>query len=415
MLDLFRRHSAACLKTAALQKLSKKKQRVYPSCDCGCYFSGTWAGKTYPRTSLRCNDWREAQRLMESKMAATTLADRLAPGAAIDITLGEALERWRETAELAGRAQQTLKKHKFIREQLIAVAGKETPLARVDGEVVNKLRLGWVRDGIRNSTHRTYLCYLGSFFNFARKRPRKWIIESPVPETSEWPAKIDIDREETMPLDPEGGDANYQKVLAALKAGRDKQPRGRKPLPMRGHLDSLIALCKLMYESGPRISDAIMFRLADVKVDSEVATWTYLPVKTKRTGKKCTTFIPLWLWEELRQLPLLSPGYPFFDGSSIEQTYFAIHKEMVMAGDTCGVPGVRPHRFRDSFAVNLLNRDVPISAVSGYLGHKSVRTTEEYYSPWVKSRADNARRKYLEAQRTPEPSSNVVPFPRKQA
>src|SRR5262245_33339177 len=98
MLILFRRHSAACLKTAPLQKLSKKKQRVYPYCACGCYFSGKWGGKTYRRTALNCHDWQEAQRLLESKMAATTLADTLAPGAAKgNLTLGDALNRWYRT------------------------------------------------------------------------------------------------------------------------------------------------------------------------------------------------------------------------------------------------------------------------------------------------------------------------------
>ena len=47
-----------------------------------------------------------------------------------------------------------------------------------------------------------------------------------------------------------------------------------------------------------------------------------------------------------------------------------------------------PHRFRDTFAVELLLTGVPIERVSILLGHESVRTTERIYAPWVRSRQE---------------------------
>jgi hypothetical protein len=44
------------------------------------------------------------------------------------------------------------------------------------------------------------------------------------------------------------------------------------------------------------------------------------------------------------------------------------------------------HRFRHTFAVELLLAGMPIEQVSKLLGHKTVRTTERYYSAWVKER-----------------------------
>ena len=44
------------------------------------------------------------------------------------------------------------------------------------------------------------------------------------------------------------------------------------------------------------------------------------------------------------------------------------------------------HRFRHTFAVEMLLAGVPIERVSILLGHKTVRTTEKYYSAWVKER-----------------------------
>ena len=52
------------------------------------------------------------------------------------------------------------------------------------------------------------------------------------------------------------------------------------------------------------------------------------------------------------------------------------------------VENAHPHRFRDTFAVSLLEVDVSIENVSRLLGHQSVRVTEKHYSPWVKTRQD---------------------------
>jgi len=50
------------------------------------------------------------------------------------------------------------------------------------------------------------------------------------------------------------------------------------------------------------------------------------------------------------------------------------------------------HRFRDTFAVELLLAGVPFERVSILLGHQNVRITETHYAPWV-----HARRQQLEA------------------
>ena len=47
-----------------------------------------------------------------------------------------------------------------------------------------------------------------------------------------------------------------------------------------------------------------------------------------------------------------------------------------------------PHRFRDTFAVDLLQRGVSLESVSRLLGHQSIKITEKHYSPWVKTRQE---------------------------
>ena len=48
------------------------------------------------------------------------------------------------------------------------------------------------------------------------------------------------------------------------------------------------------------------------------------------------------------------------------------------------------HRFRDTFAVELLLAGVPLERVSILLGHTSVKVTERHYSPWIRERQEQA-------------------------
>ena len=50
------------------------------------------------------------------------------------------------------------------------------------------------------------------------------------------------------------------------------------------------------------------------------------------------------------------------------------------------VKDAHSHRFRDTFAVSLLEKGVSIENVSVLLGHSSVKITERHYSPWVQTR-----------------------------
>jgi integrase/recombinase XerD len=53
-----------------------------------------------------------------------------------------------------------------------------------------------------------------------------------------------------------------------------------------------------------------------------------------------------------------------------------------------GMPDGHPHMLRDTFAVRLLENGVPMEEVSKALGHGSIKTTEKFYNPWIKTRQE---------------------------
>jgi integrase len=64
---------------------------------------------------------------------------------------------------------------------------------------------------------------------------------------------------------------------------------------------------------------------------------------------------------------------------------------MVALGRRAGVPNVHPHRFRDTFAVDLLLRGASPYDVAKMLGD-TIETVEKHYMPFVRELRDRVRR-----------------------
>ena len=79
----------------------------------------------------------------------------------------------------------------------------------------------------------------------------------------------------------------------------------------------------------------------------------------------------------------------FWTGNGLPKTAVADwQRTLRRVFELAGVEGGHAHRFRDTFAVELLLSGVPIDQVAVLLGHSSVKITEKHYSPWVKARQE---------------------------
>lgn len=67
-----------------------------------------------------------------------------------------------------------------------------------------------------------------------------------------------------------------------------------------------------------------------------------------------------------------------------------LYRRMLALGKRAGVPNAHPHRFRDTLAVDMLNRGASPYDVAKMLGD-TIDTVERHYTPFVKELRDRVR------------------------
>jgi integrase/recombinase XerD len=101
------------------------------------------------------------------------------------------------------------------------------------------------------------------------------------------------------------------------------------------------------------------------------------------------TVLPDFVVSALAATPRVTEKFFFWSGSGkLESIVRSWQTRLRKLFKLANIQDGHAHRFRDTFAVELLLAGVPIERVSVLLGHQSVRITEKHYAPWVRARQE---------------------------
>jgi integrase len=356
MLTIYRRHKKSCG--------HRDEGRKYRGCRCPIWVDGTLGGKDIRKALGELNWERASKWLVEQEAVGEVQAEKREA-----ITIEQARVDFIADGEARKLKKSTIDRYRIIFRQLEAFAKTESLrlLKELDTPALNRFRATW--KGSSGLADLKKLERLRSFFKFAvgnghiEKNPAT-VLRNP--------------RVRQSPTLPFSSDELMETLAAAAKKIADARS------DRRNHARQLRALVLLLRYSGLRISDAVgcsMDRIQNGK----------LFLYTQKTGQHVYCPLPDFVLNELETVPRVSERYWFWSGNGTVET--ARKKWSEALADlfkAANVPSGHAHRFRDSFAVELLKAGTPIERVSILLGHASVRITEKHYNPWNRARQEQA-------------------------
>lgn len=425
---LYRRHTAQCLEEISLT-VKPEDLDEYKKCACPWWIGGlNDYGVLVKRHSTKCTTWKAAceaftkANLLRSwppedqtpKFKPVTVKDDDTKPK----TLVDAKDKWLE--EIKSRTKEVTRDtyDRNVQRQLINFVAdrfKVELLADLTPDHLAKMQNAWIEKGLKYNGMSSYRRHINTFLAFCVFKD--WLEKNPMKKVSGIEplegdgAEGSDDGVATWPLD-EAGDENWQLIRKSLIPFLRGELPGQKQastLRMHGATQAPVAfghpanplwrnphafltLVELMYETGLRRSDALHFKPENIVDTEHGGCYTTTQIKKNRRSRrsaKVTVFLEPWLVEKLRSLPRLSAdGMVFYTGKG-NWTIYAntnLNKPLRELGKLLSIPGsLRPHRFRDSFAVNRRNQGVSMNDLKDLLGHAHVSMTEAYYAPPVES------------------------------
>ena len=265
--------------------------------------------------------------------------------------LSDACEAFLRDMKARGRKSETLRGYGILLRMLRHYAtdrGAED-IEQVESGLLRDWRESW---NLAPGTSWTRIAQAKSFFKFAVDAD--WIERSPA-------AKLQPPRDDAAPTMP----LSRSEVRALLVATEGKA-RER-------------ALLLLRY-SGLAIGDAATLATSALAGDR-------LTLRRAKSGNLVLCCLPEPVTDALARIARPGRAHYFWSGESSPRTSTNFWRARLnRLAKRAGVEGFKPHRLRDTFAVELRAAAVSMEDVSVLLGHSSIRTTERYYAPWDLSR-----------------------------
>jgi integrase/recombinase XerD len=351
MLTIWRRHNPAKCKFT---------KRSDIKCRCPIWATGILPNGRKVRKPTKLRDWSRAQILSRQWEL---------EGDIPKVGQRATIETWKETflhdaKSPAGRnlSPETYRKYVLLFKQLEKFSTDKgfKFVDQMDLDNLTKFRSGW-KDAPLSASKK--LERLRSVLKFAVRR--NWIKRN-------FAEDLDTPRIRTTPTLPFSSD----EFDAILKHATD--PR-------------VNTFIRVMRHSGLRISDTTALAVASLHGNK-------LKLYQAKTGEHVFVPIPEQVAMALRAVPRKNTKYFFWSGHSKIQAAASVwRKRIAEVFKAAKIDNGHTHRFRDSFAVGLLEKGVSLESVSVLLGHQSVKITQKHYSPWVKTRQDALEKEVLEA------------------
>jgi integrase/recombinase XerD len=310
------------------------------------------------------------------------------------ITVAQAWEQFLADAKARNLRESTVYKYQLLSRQMEHFAGDNGLrfLREFDLPTLRKFRASWLNGNLGALKK---LEYLRAFFRFAHDA--KWIDDNPARKL-ESPR---VTQRPTMPFTTE----QMTEILAACEKYGRKCRGGR--YRASENVRRIRALALLLRHSGLRIGDAVTLERNRITGDK-------LFLYTAKTGTPVYLPLPEFVLNALTAIPKISERYFFWTGESKTDSATGDWQRTLKAVfELAGIPDGHAHRFRDTFAVGLLQAGVPMERVSVLLGHSSIKVTEKYYSPWVRARQEQLEadvRRSWKAPHTSEADANSSPL-----
>jgi len=351
MLTTYRRHLKKCEHSGRHAEKDDGKGRSYRRCQCPIWVDGFLDGIEI-RFSLKLRDWQKAQDKVREWEAENRIVEESAPK-----TVAQACDGFLEDARARNLQDATLEKYRLLFRRLQAFAGDQgiTLLRQFDLEMWRKFRASWTLD---NLAALKTLERLRAFSRFAAESD--WMAENYVKKLK----NPKITSPPTLPFSAE----QVSEVLGACADYPDKLNRVR-----------LRAMILLLRYSGLRIRDAVTLPRNRIQGDK-------LFLYTAKTGTPVFCPLPQAAVQALEAIPTVGQHFFWTGESKPKSAVGDWQRSLRRLFKLAGVPDGHAHRFRDTFAVELLLRGVPIERVSMLLGHKSASVTEKHYAPWIHAR-----------------------------
>lgn len=318
--------------------------------------------------SMHLTDWDEAQTLAQKWAQGNSASGSTPPVTEgrvnTPISTDAAWEKFLAQVRMRNLSQASLYKYRLLQRQVLDFARRNDLEALKDFTVdtLESFQGEW-KEGPLSRLKK--LERLKAFFRAAHLR--HWIEDNPTvhlrgPKVRPRP---------TLPFTQE----EMQRILNAIKAYPDKSGKTGRSNAVR-----LCAFVLLLRYTGMRIGDVTSLasdRIANNKV------FLY----TQKTGQAVYCVVPDFVVDAIEDTSRLSDKYFFWTGNSTLHTAIGIWQRTLRSlFKLAGVVKGFAHRFRDTYAVELLLAGVSTEEVATLLGHSNITITQKHYSPWVRSR-----------------------------